>query len=173
LSFLSLLNVVVSSPIPALPEQPASYDRVQYSQFQISNGFGGDAESRAAAVIKEPLAGLNLSELPYDVFDKIAVMREATEDAHREAFGPEIANAPDTSDRKLALEVGQVKNLVLMYTAAVQLMEIKLAKDSGDEGKAYWDEMDLEHASSRLHSFVQTDRQNQGIPSLSVQWPLE
>jgi len=171
LSLLILLQLALTSPIPERPSQPNFTDRLGYSQFQISDGYGGDAEARAAAVFKEPLAGLNLSELPYDAFDQIAVMREATEDAHREAFVPQIASAP--SDRKRALEVGQVKNLVLLYTATVQLMEIKLAKDVDDEGRMYENEMDLVHASSHLQSLLNTDRQNQGIRSLSVQWPLE
>jgi len=97
LSLLTLLQLALTSPIPERPSQPNFTDRLGYSQFQISDGYGGDAEARAAAVFKEPLAGLNLSELPYDAFDQIAVMREATEDAHREAFVPQIASAP--SDR--------------------------------------------------------------------------
>jgi len=100
-------------------------------------------------------------------------MREATEDADREAFIPEITSASEVTGRKRELQVGQIKNLVLMYTATVQLMEIKLAKDSADEYKTYEHEMDLAHANAHLESLVETDRQNQGLLSVGVQWPVE
>jgi len=151
--------------------QPQSI--VKYTLFQISDGYGGDAESRAAAIFKEPLERQDLSQLPYDIYDNISVMREAVEDADQQSFKSEVSRFPLDSEQGKALQVGRIKNLILLYTAAVQLIEIKSAKDVEDPLRSSEDEFDLDYASETLNSLILRDNENWGQPSRSVKWPLD
>jgi len=170
-----LLAFAWAVPIPfELAQKPYIFQsNIQYNQFQISDGYGGDAEVRAASIFKDPLERQSLSRLPYDIYDNIAVMREAVEDADQQSFEGELSIYPLDSEHRQALQVGRVKNLVLLYMAAVQLIKIKKAKDAEDPLRTSENDFDLENASDKLDSLIMKDKENWGHPSRSVQWPLE
>ena len=51
----------------------------------------------------EPLESQNLSQLPYDIYDNIAIMREAVEDADHQSFQSEISKFPLDSEKGLCI----------------------------------------------------------------------
>ena len=83
-----------------------------YSQFQISDGTGGNAEAQANAVFvgeciikvsrriseihprpPDPFADVDLSTVDDATLNAMETMREAAEDAETEQFNPAIAAA--------------------------------------------------------------------------------
>jgi hypothetical protein len=49
----------------------------------------------------EPLKSWNLSQLPYEVYDNIAIMREAVEDADQQSFQREMKYFNPNSEQGL------------------------------------------------------------------------
>jgi hypothetical protein len=95
-----------------------------YSQFQISDGVGGDAQAQANAVFVDPFANTDLTTVSSDVLEAMNNMREAAESAETDDFDPQIAAASGaTAD---ALQVGKIKNKVLKLTGEVQVFNIKV-----------------------------------------------
>lgn len=86
------------------------------SPLQISDGYGGDAAPRAAAIFQgtylckyilrysletppDPLNGSDLSRLPYDIYDNLALMREAIEDADQQSYVLELSRYEHESEQ--------------------------------------------------------------------------
>ena len=112
-----------------------------YSQFQISDGVGGNAEAEANAVFigahplylspksdpnisLDPFANVDLSTVSDETRDAIEAMRKAAENAETELFNPAIDSA--SGDEADALQVGKIKNKVLKLTGEVQVLNIKV-----------------------------------------------
>ena len=61
-----------------------------YAQFQISDGVGGDAKAKAAAVFVTPFQGVNLASVSQAERDAVETMRQAAEKAEVDDFNPQI-----------------------------------------------------------------------------------
>ena len=121
------------SPAPETPHPNTLPPAPSYSQFQISDGVGGNAQAEADAVFVTPLAGLDLASLDGSVAENMNTMREAAESAETDDFDPQIEAASGAAAD--ALQVGKIKNKVLKLTGEVQVLQIKIAKAkaSGDD----------------------------------------
>lgn len=95
-----------------------------YSQFQISDGVGGNAQAQANAVFVDPFANTDLTTVSSDVLEAMNNMREAAESAETDDFNPQIAAASGAAAD--ALQVGKIKNKVLKLTGEVQVLNIKV-----------------------------------------------
>ncbi|CAG7846530.1 SubName: Full=Uncharacterized protein {ECO:0000313/EMBL:CCA70185.1} [Serendipita indica DSM 11827] len=107
-----------------------------YSQYQISDGTGGDAYERASQLILEPLlsSNANLSSTPFAVYERLDLMWEAVDYAHAVLFPQEIQAARVHQDQfhYEALQVGMTKNDVLKRLIHNVIYQIKAAKDASE-----------------------------------------
>ena len=97
-----------------------------YSQFQISDGVGGNAQAQANAVFVDPFANTDLTTVSSDVIEAMNNMREAAESAETDDFDPQIDAASGAAAD--ALQNGKIANKVLKLTGEVQVLNIKIAK---------------------------------------------
>lgn len=97
-----------------------------YSQFQISDGTGGNAQAQANAVFVDPFANTDLTTVSSDVLEAMNNMREAAESAETDQFNPQIDAASGAAAD--ALQVGKIKNKVLKLTGEVQVLNIKVSR---------------------------------------------
>ncbi|KZS93207.1 hypothetical protein SISNIDRAFT_550191 [Sistotremastrum niveocremeum HHB9708] len=171
--FLSTLAGAAS-----LPESRNTEDSLQrliswkdYCDFQISDGYGGDAEQKAAALFRAPFEGMDLSKASFADFDILRTMREAVEDADVEQFVPQIAAARTNATLRQELSVGRIKNTVLRLTATIQVLEIKISKDQTFGGDTDYEEEWLYDELDQLDEALAQDKANAGLPSRGVQWP--
>ena len=95
-----------------------------YSQFQISDGVGGNAQAAANAVFVDPFNNVDLTTVSSDVLTAMNNMREAAESAETDDFDPQI-DAASGADAD-ALQVGKIQNKVLKLTGEVQVLNIKV-----------------------------------------------
>ncbi|KZT42631.1 hypothetical protein SISSUDRAFT_1116881 [Sistotremastrum suecicum HHB10207 ss-3] len=149
-------------------------DRHGFTTFKISDGYGGDAEQKAAALFRAPFEGLDLSKVSFADFDILRTMREAVEDADVEQFVPQIAAARTNATLRQELSVGRIKNTVLRLTATIQVLEIKISKDQTFGGDTDYEEewlYDELNTRDQLDEALAQDKANAGLPSRGVQWP--
>lgn len=78
-----------------------------YSDFQISDGVGGNAKAQADAVFVTPFKGQDLSKVSQADRDAVETMREAAEQAETDQFNPQIDDAKDKATGTL----GHVKDI--------------------------------------------------------------
>jgi len=150
-----------------------------YASYQISDGIGGTAEVEAGTVISAPLYGFDLAKIPYDVFEKLALMWEDIDYAKEVAFPRALQRAcakgeggegESAEGREVyaALSVGKTKNEVLLQTARFQILQIKLAKRHA-EGQETWDIEDaLIDVEDLLQDAIEEDSANAGQISMAV-----
>ena len=121
-----------------------AYSTRSYSQFQISDGVGGNAQTQANAVFVDPFNNVDLTTVSSDVLEAMNNMREAAESAETDDFNPQIDDASGATGRSLiwcmiywmltksfsaaALKVGKTQNKVLKLTGEVQALNIQLAQ---------------------------------------------
>lgn len=139
-----------------------------YAEYQISDGYGGSAEEQAAEVFIDPFKNTDLSLVPFEIYDKLRLAKEATEDAEIELFIPAIDKAGEDTATGRALTVGLLKNRVLFATAAVQALQIENAHNKAANVSDPFFESDLERAGEYLAWTIEADRENDEEPSLGV-----
>jgi len=168
---LLLARPIIIGASPVIFGRPESFKLLQYSDFQISDGVGGDADVRAEEIFGYAFSGADLDRVSYDIYDALHTMKEAVEDAEVEAFAPLIAQDGVHTAERQALIVGRTKNKVLWYTASVQATRIKIAKDSAQGVDTEESEDLLEELLEQLSQVSSQDKENVGQPSLGVRWP--
>ncbi|KAI0731612.1 hypothetical protein C8Q72DRAFT_775895 [Fomitopsis betulina] len=143
-----------------------TFTQQDYSQFQISDGTGGNAEAQANAVFVDPFANVDLATVDAATVSAMQTMREAAEDAETAQFDPAIAAA--TGDAADALQVGKIKNKVLKLTGEVQVLNIQIAQAqaSGDDTSDL--ESKLAAEQTKLTTNIATDVANNGKTSQGV-----
>lgn len=97
-----------------------------YADFQISTGVAGDALSRAEAVFKTPLDGVDLATVSESDLDNLNTMRGAASKFETTDFNPAIKAA--TGEDAAALQRGKIANKVLKNLGSVMVASIKEAK---------------------------------------------
>lgn len=159
-------NKDVASGSQAVTQSADNFKELDYAQFQISDGVGGNAEAQANAVFVDPFANTDLSTVSSDVLDAINNMREAAENAETEQFDPAI-DAASGADAD-ALQVGKIKNKVLKLAGEVQAINIKIAQAqaSGDDTSDL--ESQLQEEQTKLNTNIATDKDNAGKTSKGV-----
>ncbi|EPS97179.1 hypothetical protein FOMPIDRAFT_1032068 [Fomitopsis schrenkii] len=143
-----------------------TFQQLDYSQFQISDGTGGNAEAQANAVFVDPFTNVDLATIDAATVTALQTMREAAEDAETSQFNPAIAAATGTAAD--ALQVGKIKNKVLKLTGEVQVLNIQIAQAqaSGDDTSDL--ESKLTEEQTKLTKNIATDVANNGKTSQGV-----
>ncbi|KIM22771.1 hypothetical protein M408DRAFT_332735 [Serendipita vermifera MAFF 305830] len=183
--FILLLNTllfnttaVIARPLHHLQRRgvaPLLYYR-EYTDFQISDGFGGNALEEAKSIIEEPFRDVPLVHVHYSAYERLSSMWEAVEYASILSYPNAVKMAERMDDDALvdALHVGETKNDVLMRLAQVQIMRIKIAKD-GNQGRDTEESEDiLSELEDKLMAAAEDDRRNRGRVSHRVElaYPL-
>jgi len=140
----------------------------EYAEYQISDGVGGDAEKEAAAVFIDPFIGIDLSTVPFEVYDTLRIVHEEAEDIEIEGFDPAIEALGEDSPEGKALSVGKSKNRVLYATAGLQAVRIKVAVENALHIEDPWQDVDIDEAEGYYQWAVDADRANEGLPSKSI-----
>ncbi|KAK0195192.1 hypothetical protein F5146DRAFT_1024544 [Armillaria mellea] len=143
-ALISLCFGLVQSAPVAL--KPRAFELLDYADFQISDGVGGQAAAEANAVFVDPFDNVDL----------------ATVDSQTLAIAAASGAAAD------ALQVGKIKNKVLKLTGEVQVLNIKIAQAqaSGDDTSDLEDS--LAEEQTKLNTNIATDVKNAGKTSQSA-----
>ncbi|KAI5124530.1 hypothetical protein M0805_003054 [Coniferiporia weirii] len=155
-----------ASTSAAVTQTAADFKELDYSQFQISDGVGGDAEAQANAVFVDPFAGTDLSTVSSDVLDAVNAMAKAAVSAEDDLFDPAIAAASGAAAD--ALQVGKIKNKVLKLTGEVQVLNIKIAQAQAAGSDTSSLESDLATEQTKLTTDIGTDKASAGAASQGV-----
>ena len=67
----------------------------------------------------EPFLGIDLSTVPFEVYDRLRMVHEEAEDIEIEEFDPAIEDAGENTPIGRALNVGKIKNRVLYATVSL------------------------------------------------------
>lgn len=163
-ALISLCFGLVQSAPVAL--KPRAFELLDYADFQISDGVGGQAAAEANAVFVDPFDGVDLATVDSQTLDDMQTMREAAESAETADFNPAIAAASGAAAD--ALQVGKIKNKVLKLTGEVQVLNIKIAQAqaSGDDTSDLEDSLTEEQ--TKLNTNIATDVKNAGKTSQSA-----
>ncbi|KAF7796060.1 hypothetical protein EIP86_007231 [Pleurotus ostreatoroseus] len=168
-SAIAALSGVGAAPLRlkrAVTQTAANFKELDYSQFQISDGVGGNAQAEANAVFVDPFNNVDLTTVSSDVLEAMNNMREAAESAETDEFDPQI-DAASGADAD-ALQVGKIKNKVLKLTGEVQVLNIKIAQAKA-AGKDTSDlESDLSDEQTKLTTNIATDVKSAGQASKGV-----
>lgn len=161
-AILPLLLVVTASPVRRANSTGGdcpAFALQDYSDFQISDGTGGNAQAEANAVFVTPFGGCDLSTVDSTSLKNLQTMREAAESAETDLFNPAI-DAASGADAD-ALQVGKIKNKVLKLTGEIMGLQIQAAqgKDTSD---------DIAEEQTKLDSNVKLDEGSAGDASQSV-----
>ncbi|KAH8115851.1 hypothetical protein DFH11DRAFT_1701836 [Phellopilus nigrolimitatus] len=151
---------------PAVTQSAANFKELDYSQFQISDGVGGNAAAEANAVFVDPFANTDLSTVSSDVLNALDAMAKAAESAETADFDPAISAASGAD--AAALQVGKIKNKVLKLTGEVQVLNVKIAQAQA-AGKSTSDlESSLATEQTKLTTDIATDKASAGQASKGV-----
>ncbi|PAV17350.1 small secreted [Pyrrhoderma noxium] len=138
-----------------------------YFTYQISDGIGGYADEEASERFVKPFYEMDLSLIPYSIYDALLLAKEAAEDAEIELFQPAIEKEGGNGTVKgQALQIGLIKNRVLYATASVQAQKIKMAQNDARGVVDTFADQDLEYKEGYLQWAVGDDRDNKGRDSL-------
>ncbi|KAH8791453.1 hypothetical protein BGZ57DRAFT_922622 [Hyaloscypha finlandica] len=154
---LSLLGLVVSSPMLKKKAATSVLTASTYNAIQISSGTAGTAETEANALFANidmnNLAGVSAADL-----NVIKGIHDAAEDAEVQAFNPAIAAA--SGDAATALQNGKIKNKVLKLTAEVLGIQVDAAQGGSSS--------DLAAEQTKLAKNIKLDTAAAGQASTSV-----
>ncbi|KAK0746195.1 hypothetical protein B0T18DRAFT_446769 [Schizothecium vesticola] len=137
----------------------------QYSQFQVSNGIGGNALTEVNA--KFPFNEANLATIDPIDLEIIIAAGETAEQAEVGAggFNEAIAAAGGTgSAAGTALQVGKIKNKVLKLQLSVLRLGAEVAQGRQDRAAK------LQEQRTKLAKNVELDRAAAGQRSQSVEF---
>lgn len=176
-AFILLHTLVFAFPILQRSDTLASLLRYKsYSELQISDGFGGNALEEAKSIFEDPFQNIPLVNVPYRDYERLLTLWEAVEYAKVISFPDAIEDARGGGNEALEqkLLVGGTKNHVLMMMAQVQILRIKIAKDSSQGVDTEDNEDTLYEFEERLMAAAADDRRNSGRVAQPVQlvYPL-
>ncbi|KAK1730770.1 hypothetical protein CaCOL14_002863 [Colletotrichum acutatum] len=152
----------LSAPIEGTEKRQAKLLSVQdYSQFQVSDGTGGNALAEVAqkfpvAQIKADLAGVSKDDLAI-----LQAARVAAEGAETDAGGFNDAIAKASGADADALKVGKIKNKVLKLQLEVLALQVQQAQGASNQAK-------IDAEQKKLDNNVKTDTASKGKTSQSV-----
>ncbi|KAJ0163138.1 hypothetical protein CTA2_3467 [Colletotrichum tanaceti] len=159
---LALTATVLSAPVDTVDKRQAKLLSVQdYSQFQVSDGTGGNALDEVAQnfpieQIKADLAGVSKEDLAI-----LKAARVAAEGAEADAGGFNDAIAGASGEDADALRVGKTKNKCLKLQLEVLALQIEQAQGADNQAK-----IDVE--LKKLNNNINIDKGNAGKKSKSV-----
>ncbi|KAJ7634921.1 hypothetical protein FB45DRAFT_1002384 [Roridomyces roridus] len=142
-----------------------SFALLDYSQFQISDGEGGNAEAEANAVFVTGFP-TDLSTVDATSLSNLQTMREAAESAETDQFDPEIDAASGAAAD--ALQVGKIKNKVLKLTGEVQGLKIQLAQAQAAGKSTTSIQSQITAEQTKLTTNIALDVKNKGAASQGV-----
>ncbi|KAK0656624.1 hypothetical protein B0T16DRAFT_315860 [Cercophora newfieldiana] len=156
-------TLALPTAISSRPHKRAILTTQSYSQFQVSNGVGGNALAEVAQ--KFPVDESNLADLdPED----LAIIKAAGEVAEDAEVGPggfneaiEAAGGKNTAAGK-ALQVGKIKNKVLKLQLSVLALGAEVAQGRTDRAAK------LQEQKTKLAKNVQLDEDAAGQRSTPV-----
>ncbi|KAK2065163.1 hypothetical protein LY76DRAFT_611741 [Colletotrichum caudatum] len=152
----------LSAPVDAVDKRQANLLSVQsYSQFQVSDGVGGNALAEVAqkfpvAQIKANLKGVSTNDLAI-----LQAARVAAEGAETDAGGFNDAIAKASGADAAALNVGKIKNKVLKLQLEVLALQVQQAQGASNQAK-------IDAEQKKLDNNVNLDKGAAGKPSKSV-----
>ncbi|KAK7042131.1 NAD(P)-binding protein [Favolaschia claudopus] len=155
--------VAVAAPVPG--KRAFSFAVQDYSQFQISDGVGGNAAAEANAVFVTPFPA-DLTQVDATSLKNLGTMREAAEDAETSLFNPQIDAASGAAAD--ALDVGKTKNKVLKLTGEVQQIKIKIAQAAAAGKDTAKLQTSLDAEQTKLTKNIALDVKNKGKASKAV-----
>ncbi|KAK1972631.1 hypothetical protein LZ32DRAFT_612378 [Colletotrichum eremochloae] len=151
-----------SAPVDTVDRRQAKLLSVQsYSQFQVSDGTGGNALGEVAQ--KFPVAQIkaNLKGVSKDDLAILQGARVAAEDAETDAGGFNDAIAKASGADADALQVGKIKNKVLKLQLEVLALQVQQAQGADNQAK-------IDAEQKKLNNNVNLDKAAAGKPSKSV-----
>ncbi|KAK1988703.1 hypothetical protein LZ30DRAFT_443869 [Colletotrichum cereale] len=152
----------LSAPVNPVDKRQAKLLSVQsYSQFQVSDGTGGNALAEVAqkfpvAQIKANLAGVSKDDLAI-----LQAARVAAEGAETDAGGFNDAIAKASGADADALKVGKIKNKVLKLQLEVLALQVQQAQGASNQAK-------IDAEQKKLDNNVKLDTAAAGKASKSV-----
>jgi len=165
-SFVSLTSALPLTLNARSLQARAAFVEQDYSQFQISDGVGGDAKEKAAAIFNTPFQGVDLATVTKAERDAVEAMRQAAEAAETDDFNPQIEAASGAAAD--ALSVGKTKNKVLKLTAEVQRIQIDIAQAKAASKDTSSLEDKLTEEQTKLTKNIGLDQANKGKASKGV-----
>ncbi|WWC73078.1 uncharacterized protein I206_107043 [Kwoniella pini CBS 10737] len=139
---LPLLILINANPIKRQGIICPSFQLEDYSNFQISNGIGGNAKSEANSIFVNPFNDCDLSTVDKISLSNIQIMREAAENAEVNLFKPQINDS--IGDLSNSLQVGKIKNKVLKLTGEIQALKIQAAQGEDNADKIVEEQIKLD-----------------------------
>ncbi|KAF6841361.1 small secreted protein [Colletotrichum musicola] len=132
-----------------------------YSEFQVSDGTGGNALAEVAKKfpidqIKADLKGVSKDDLAI-----LQSARKAAESAEADAGGFNDAIAKASGAEADALKVGKIKNKVLKLQLEVLALQVQQAQGASNQAK-------IDAEQKKLDNNVKTDTASAGKKSQSV-----
>ncbi|TQN73739.1 hypothetical protein CSHISOI_01733 [Colletotrichum shisoi] len=159
---LALTATGLSAPADAVEKRQAKLLSVQdYSEFQVSDGTGGNALEEVAEKfpidqIKADLAGVSKDDLAI-----LKAARVAAEGAEADAGGFNDAIAAASGADADALSIGKTKNKCLKLQLEVLALQVEQAQGADNQAK-------IDAEQKKLDNNVKKDKDNAGKTSKSV-----
>ncbi|CAE6455060.1 unnamed protein product [Rhizoctonia solani] len=165
-ALLASASLVSSRPLSrtrsttSVKRQAQIFSLKDYADFQISTGVAGDALSRAEAVFKTPLDGVNLATVSDEDLDNLNTMRGAASKFETTDFNPAIEAA--TGENAAALQRGKIANKVLKNLGSVMVASIKeaKAKAAGEDASEFTTKIAEE--TKKMNKNAATDKADAG-----------
>ncbi|KAG9098094.1 hypothetical protein FRC06_006816 [Ceratobasidium sp. 370] len=131
-----------------------------YADFQISSGVAGDALSRAEAVFKTPLDGVDLATVSDEDLKNLNTMRGAASKFETTDFNPAIEAA--SGEEADALQRGKIANKVLKNLGSVMVASIKApkAEAAGEDASEF--ATTIEEETKKMNKNAATDKADAG-----------
>ncbi|GKT83550.1 LOW QUALITY PROTEIN: small secreted protein [Colletotrichum tofieldiae] len=149
----------LSAPVDAVDKRQAKILSVQdYSQFQVSDGTGGNALDEVAQKFPIDQIKANLAGVSKDDLAILQAARVAAEDGRR-GFNEAIGKASGADAD--ALKVGKIKNKVLKLQLEVLALQVQQAQGADNQAK-------IDAEQKKLDNNVKTDKASAGKASQSV-----
>ncbi|KZL83049.1 small secreted protein [Colletotrichum incanum] len=152
----------LSAPVDAVDKRQAKLLSVQdYSQFQVSDGTGGNALEEVAQKFPVDQIKANLAGVSKDDLAILQAARVAAEGAETDAGGFNEAIAKASGADADALKVGKIKNKVLKLQLEVLALQVQQAQGADNQAK-------IDAEQKKLDNNVKTDKASAGKASQSV-----
>ncbi|CAI0651898.1 hypothetical protein CGCF415_v001566 [Colletotrichum fructicola] len=132
-----------------------------YSQFQVSDGVGGNALAEVAQKFPIDQIKANLAGVSKDDLAILQAARVAAEGAETDAGGFNDAIAKASGADKDALSVGKIKNKVLKLQLEVLALQVQQAQGASNQAK-------IDAEQKKLDNNVKTDTASKGKTSQAV-----
>ncbi|OLN88529.1 hypothetical protein CCHL11_01930 [Colletotrichum chlorophyti] len=150
-----------SAPVDVDKRQAKLLSVQDYSQFQVSDGTGGNALEEVGQKFPVDQIKADLKSVGKDDLAILQAARVAAEGAETDAGGFNDAIAKASGADADALDVGKTKNKVLKLQLEVLALQVQQAQGANNQAK-------IDAEQKKLDNNISKDKANAGKPSKSV-----